>query len=76
MKIYTFHKNSSEIVQWLQENIGPTLHSQPIIFWHGRGWHMRSYYTTNLDNPNKNDHGWCIEVEDPKLAMLCGLRWI
>lgn len=74
-KVYTFSKNFAEIVQWLQDNVGRTLHSQPIIFWHGDGWHMRSYYVTVPDNPNQNRSGWCIEIEDEKKATLCALRW-
>jgi hypothetical protein len=27
--VTTTNKNFSEIVQWLQENVGPVLHSQP-----------------------------------------------
>ena len=75
MKIYTLYKNSADIVHWLQENVGPVLHSQPIIFWHGDGWHMRSYHINYSDSSKKNDHGWCIEVDDKKKAVLCSLRW-
>ena len=48
----------ASVISWLQENIGPLLHSQPIIFWHGKGWHVKSIYingqvvyTVNFDNP-------------------------
>lgn len=73
-KVYTFSKNFSEIVQWLQDNVGQLLHSNPIIFWHGEGWHMRSYYVTS-DDRSQNQSGWCIEIEDEKKATLCALKW-
>lgn len=63
-KIYTFYRNYSDIIQWLQENVGPLTHHQPIIFWHGEGWHMRNYHKTDLKNPENNRHGWSIEFED------------
>ena len=63
-KVYTLHRNYSEIIQWLQENVGPLLHHQPIIFWHGDGWHMRNYHKTDLKNPENNRHGWSIEFDD------------
>lgn len=62
--VTTLHRNSADIVHWLQENIGPVLHYQPIIFWHGQGWHMRNYHRTDLKNPENNRHGWSIEFED------------
>lgn len=64
-KVYTFHRNYSDIVKWLQDNVGPLLHSQPLIFWHGDGWHVRSYHTVDRGNPHNNRSGWCIEFLDP-----------
>jgi hypothetical protein len=32
----------AEILLWLQENVGKVIWSQPIVGWHGEGWHMRS----------------------------------
>ena len=57
-KVYTLHRNYSDIIQWLQENVGPLLHYQPIIFWHGDGWHMRNYHKTDLKNRKNNRQGW------------------
>lgn len=65
--VTTLHRNSADIVQWLQENIGPVLHCQPIIFWHGEKWHMRNYHSTDLKNPANNRHGWSIEINDDSL---------
>ena len=63
-KVYTLYRNYSDIIQWLQENVGPLLHHQPIIFWHGQGWHVRNYHKTDLKNPENNRHGWSIEFDD------------
>lgn len=54
----------AEVLAWLQENVGDLLWSQPIIAWHGDGWHMKSTpivrqrglsptpcYTVKIDNP-------------------------
>ena len=59
-KVYTHHRNYSDILQWLQDNIGPLLHYQSIIFWHGEGWHVRQYAGKTKDEPN----GWSIEFDD------------
>ena len=32
------------VLHWLQTDIGPMLHSKPIIFWHGLGWHMSFHH--------------------------------
>lgn len=66
-KVITMHRNSADIVHWLQENVGQLLHYQPIIFWHGQGWHMRDYRSVDTANPNNNRNGWCIEIEDDTL---------
>ena len=73
-RVCTLHRNYGDIVQWLQENIGPLLHSQPLIFWHGQGWHMRNYHRTDLKNRENNQHGWSIEfdhnVDDNKILLF------
>lgn len=63
-QVCTLYRNYSDIIHWLQENVGPMLHHQPIIFWHGQGWHMRSYYKTDLKNTDNNRSGWCVEFTD------------
>jgi hypothetical protein len=57
------NKGYASVLSWLQENIGDLLHSKPIIFWHGNGWHMKlgremgamgirhSVITVDFDNP-------------------------
>lgn len=73
--VTTTYKNSSDLVHWLQENVGPVLNCQPIIFWHGQGWHMRNYYVAYPDNPEYNDHGWSVEFDKEEDAVLFKLRW-
>ena len=57
----------AEILHWLHTNVGPTLHSQPIIFWHGEGWHMKTR--------NSSTFTLFFEVtfEDEKDAVWCEL---
>ena len=38
--VKVYGKEWALVLHWLKENIGQMLHSQPIIFWHGNGWHM------------------------------------
>lgn len=70
MKIYVDHKNWVELLHWLQDNIGPVLHSQPIIFWHGDGWHLHRL----VDLASAKDC-WEVEINDEKKATLFALRW-
>lgn len=73
--VTTTHKNSGDIVHWLQENVGPVLHSKPLIYWHGASWHMRSYYVTNITTGPYRDHGWSVEFDREEDAVLFKLRW-
>jgi len=38
--VKVYGKEWALVLHWLKENIGQMLHSRPIIFWHGNGWHM------------------------------------
>jgi hypothetical protein len=66
--------NWAEIVQWLQYNVGTLLWKQPIISWHGDGWHMKS-------TPKVNQRGlsakpcFTVEFDNEKMAMLFALKW-
>lgn len=60
----------TEVVDWLTENVGPVLWSQPIIQWKGRGWHMKGHA-----RPDSPDYYWSITIDEPRLAMLAALRW-
>ena len=68
--VYTYHRNYSDIIHWLQTNVGPMLHSQPIMYWHGKGWHVRRY----VGKANDSIKGWTVEfndsVDDNKILLF------
>ena len=54
----------AEVLSWLQSNVGDLLHSKPIIFWHGVGWHLKAKM------------GECIvEFEHSEDAVMFALKW-
>lgn len=56
------------IVYWLSRNIGNLMHSNPIIFWHGDGWHMKSTYTNG-------QVFYTVDFDKPEHATWFGLMW-
>ena len=46
------------------------LHSQPIMYWHGKGWHVRRY----VGKANDSIKGWTVEfndnVDDNKILLF------
>ena len=48
-QVRIFNQDWAELLVWLIENVGLLLHCQPIIFWHGEGWHMNTG-----SNPKEN----------------------
>ena len=62
----------SEILQWLQENVGDILWSQPIVAWHGEGWHMK--HTRDVAPRGRvGKTFYLVEFEDAKKATLFAL---
>lgn len=59
----------ADIVHALQEQVGPLLHSNPIIFWQGRGWRVERIMHT-VDSPDYE-----IKFDSDKQAVLFALRW-
>jgi hypothetical protein len=57
------------LLSWLQENIGNLLHHHAIIFWHGKGWHMKSTYTNGQVI-------YKVEFDNPEHATWFGLIWL
>ena len=61
------HQPWAEVLSYLRQHVGDLLHCQPIVFWHGKGWHMkrgsveRSFYD--------------VEFDDPKQAVAFALKW-
>jgi hypothetical protein len=62
------------VLQWLQDNVGPLLHCQPIIFWHGQGWHMR--WQSEVPPRGLTGKYFCsVEFDDQKTALWFDLVW-
>lgn len=59
----------SDVIEWLQENVGDLLWSRPIVEWKGRGWTMNSIGSL------ESNHRYLIRIEDAELAVMCALRW-
>ena len=76
VKVITRHRNVNDLIQWLEYNVGPVLHSQPMNFWHGLGWHLRTYTTIRYHgNHAKNEHQWEVEFDGEQKATLFALVW-
>ena len=56
----------SEILEWLQTNVGNILWSQPIIAWHGDGWNMKL-------SKKVGKTYFIVEFEDKEKALMFGL---
>lgn len=63
----------SDVVEWLQENVGDLLWSRPIIEWRGHGWTMNHF--GSLENAYTQGYRYLIRIDDAKLAVMCALRW-
>jgi hypothetical protein len=59
----------AQVLSYLQQHVGKLLHCQPIIMWHGEGWHMRS--GRQVDSRSFYD----VEFDDPKQAVVFALKW-
>lgn len=64
----------SDVVSWLQENVGQLLWSNPILEWRGQGWSMH-YNGNNHGGANLTVFRYLIRIDDAKLANLTALRW-
>jgi hypothetical protein len=65
----------ARVLSWLQEHIGVLLHSQPIIFWHGKGWHMKMGRDVASRGAIGN-HVITVEFDNPEHATWFGLIWL
>ncbi len=62
------------VLQWLQDNVGTILHSKPIIFWHGKGWHMK--FQHEVAPRGQLGKAYCtVEFDDSEKATWFGLVW-
>lgn len=66
VKTNAFH---TDVVGWLQENVGDLLWRRPIVEWKGRGWTMNHLGGTDTD------HRYLIRIDDKELATICALKW-
>jgi hypothetical protein len=66
-----FHSN---VVEWLQENVGDLLWSRPIVEWRGRGWTMNALGAL-VNDSNDGKHRYLIRLDNAELAVMCALRW-
>lgn len=65
----------ARVLSWLQENIGDLVHSQPIIFWHGRGWHMKMGRNVAWRDHIGNNF-ITVQFDNPEHATWFGLVWL
>ena len=64
----------AEVLEWLQDNIGPLLHSKPIIDWQGKGWYMKS--ASELSRKRDGYRAcWAVEFINEKDAIWFSLLW-
>jgi hypothetical protein len=63
IEVIGWHK-WNDLVSWLCDNVGCLLWAQPIVEWHGDGWHVRRTAT-----------GYQVEIDTEELAVLAALRW-
>jgi hypothetical protein len=71
VKVY---KPYAEVLQWLQDNVGPMLHYKPIIFWHGEGWHLKTSYEV-APRGQLGKHFCVVDFDDEKKAIWFKLIW-
>jgi hypothetical protein len=71
--VKVYGKQWAPILYWLQENIGPLLHSKPIIFWHGKGWHMK--LGREIGAMSIRHSVITVDFDNPKHATWFGLVW-
>ena len=72
IKIY---KPWALVLHLLIENVGPMLHSKPIIFWHGSGWHMTRH--REITTRGQIGKQYCIiEFDKEADAVWFSLRWL
>ena len=67
------HQPWAEVLSYMQEHVGKLLHCQPIVFWHGEGWHMKYNEVTPRGRPSRMFYD--VEFDDPKQAVAFALKW-
>lgn len=72
--VKVYGKQWAPMLHWLQENIGPLLHSNPIIFWHGKGWHMK--LGREIGAMSIRHSVITVDFDTPEHATWFGLIWL
>ena len=72
--VKVYEKQWAPMLYWLQENIGPLLHSKPIIFWHGKGWHMK--LGREIGAMSIRHSVITVDFDNPEHATWFGLIWL
>lgn len=72
--VKVYGKQWAPMLYWLQENIGPLLHSTPIIFWHGKGWHMK--LGREIGAMSIRHSVITVDFDTPEHATWFGLIWL
>lgn len=72
--VKVYEKQWAPMLYWLQENIGPLLHSKPIIFWHGKGWHMK--LGREIGAMSIRHSVITVDFDTPEHATWFGLIWL
>lgn len=75
MKTVPVKNDYARILKWLIDNIGPVLHSQPLIFWHGEGWHMGRISARAVDINRPTDYYYTVRIDDDEKAVWFALLW-
>jgi hypothetical protein len=72
IKVEAFH---DDIIEWLQENVGPVEWSSSPHVWRGSGWKLVVSMILPKKNATVSTYEYEITVDDPELAALATLRW-
>lgn len=62
----------TEILEWLQTNVGDILWSHPLIAWHGNGWHIKQI-TDVAPRGSIRPASYLVEFDDEKKATMFAL---
>ena len=62
-----------EVLDWLHANVGPTLVSQPVIFWRGHDWIMIGGHEQHDEETGRHYNE--VGFDDQKIAFWFSLQW-
>ena len=64
----------AQVLSYLQQHVGNLLHCQPIIMWHGEGWHMKSGSHVAPRGQSSLPF-YDVTFDDPKQAVAFALKY-